>query len=124
MKSVVRLVALVLAFWLPISGFASLQKACEHPALEAASVALVADGVVPQADVAMGDATEINGSKLTDFSLPSFGACEDGGHQCPTAILPTSSAVSEPIATSPLFIYEKSFVLVFLEQPQRPPLHA
>jgi hypothetical protein len=123
MKSFVRLIALVLAFWLPVSGLASIQTVCEHPAMEKAGVSLVADGV-QQADMSMCGEPEHNGSKLTDFKSSSFGACDDGGHQCPTAILPASLAVSEPTAITPLFIYENSLVRVFLEQPQRPPLLA
>jgi hypothetical protein len=125
MKFFIRLIALVLAFWLPVSGLASLQTVCEHPAMEAAGVALVADEV-QQADVSMSmdDAAELNGSNSTDLKLSSFGACEDGGHQCPTAILPASLVLSEPVTANSLFIYEKSFVPVFLEQLQRPPLRA
>lgn len=120
MKFFFRIVALVLAFWLPISGFASIQNVCEHPAAEAERF-VSAGHTALQADVTADEAVEYQGSKQADVELLSFGPCEDGGHQCPTGILPPSLTLSAPLVPNSPFVYEKSLARVFLEHPQRPP---
>lgn len=123
MRFFLRIIALLLAFTLPVYGFAGISKDCSHQGMEqatlSASTAMVMDGGFDA-----GPNSHAEKMELDKFEFGSSCSAADGGQQCQMGILPSSLALAEPVVASPPSLYTKSFAQVFLEQPQRPPLTA
>ena len=124
MRFFLRIIALLLAFTLPVYGFASVGKNCDHQGMEQAGSSMSAMMVTGSGvDAALDGSAGKVGLDKFEFSFSSCSAA-DSGQQCQVGILPSPLAIAEPAPPVYPFIYHASFTQVFLEQPQRPPLAA
>lgn len=123
MRFFLRIIALLLAFTLPVYGFAGISKDCSHQGMEQAALsaptAMVMDGGFDA-----GSDSHVEKMGLDKFEFGSSCSASDGGQQCQMGILPSSLALAEPAVAGPPSLYTQSFAQVFLEHPQRPPLAA
>lgn len=123
MRFFLRIIALLLAFTLPVHGFAGVSKDCNHQGMEQATLsaptAMVMDGGFD-----VGPDSHAEKMELDKFEFGFSCSASDGGQQCQMGIPPSSLALAVPAVASPSSLYTKSFAQVFLERPQRPPLAA
>lgn len=123
MRFFLRIIALLLAFTLPVYGFAGISKDCSHQGMAQATLsaptAMVMDGGFD-----VGADTQAEKMGLDKFEFGFSCSASDGGQQCQMGIPPSSFAFAEPAIASSSSLYSKSLAQVFLEQPQRPPLAA
>jgi hypothetical protein len=113
-----RIIALLLAFTLPVYGFASVSKNCGHQGMEQAGSAMIAagSGVDAASDAAAGK----SGFDQSGFTHASCSP-SDSGHQCQIGILPSPLVIAELVPPVYSSAYDPSFAQAFPEQPQRPP---
>lgn len=120
MRYFLRIIALLLAFTLPLYGFASVSKSCDHQDIEQAGSSMsVMMVTASDVDATLDSPGENMGLDSFDFSLSCSAA--DSGYQCQIGILPSPLALAEPAPPVYPSLYNISFTQVLLEQPQRPP---
>ena len=119
-SNLVRVIALLLAFCIPVYGFAGVSKACNDRMMQEAVVAATAAATDAGFDVAQEPASPMAASDSATSGVSCVGP--DGGQHCQLGILPSLPALAQagPPASPPL--YEEAFAQVFLELAERPPL--
>lgn len=123
MRFFLRIIALLLAFTLPVYGFAGISKDCSPQGMEhATSPALTV--MVMDGGFDVGPDSHAEKMGLDKFEFGFSCSASDGGQQCQMGILPSSFAFAEPAIASSSSLYKKSLAQVFLEHPHRPPLAA
>lgn len=124
MKFFFRIISLLIAFTLPLYGFAGISNDCSHQSMEPVTFSAPTEMVMDGGFDAEPSTFAAN-KGLENFEVGGFScSVSESGQQCQIGILPSSFALAEPVVAIPPSLYNKSLAQVFLEQPQRPPLAA
>lgn len=115
----VRVVALLLAFCVPVYGFAAVSKACNGAMQDAAAVAMTT-----------ATQTGFDTAHKPDYPMPALdvathsGSCvgPDGGQQCQLGIPPSLPALDHAGLPALPPLYTKTVTQAFLELAERPPM--
>ncbi|HVB78745.1 MAG TPA: hypothetical protein VNE82_02210 [Candidatus Binataceae bacterium] len=116
MKLVVKVMTLIVAMWLPVSGFAAAAMPCGQMSEHMSSAAGTA-----QARSCVPSAVRHSGGQTNPLSLPCHGG--SGSASCTAAALP-SAPLALAYESSAVYHWsvDHRFLLFIPEQPERPPV--